>query len=121
MLSRLPSTATPSALPICNAVLLVAEPTPASSTDTEPMTDSVHGAIASPVPMPSRKKAGSTFAYVECIVTAESRARPSVIRAMPPKTTTLVPTARTRKLESDATTSSTAAIGAIRTPVCRAV
>ena len=48
----LPSTATPSAPPISRVVSFTAEPTPALSTGSEPMIESVAGAIAVPMPMP---------------------------------------------------------------------
>ncbi len=51
-------TPTPSAPPTWRAVLFVAAPTPVWSSGSEPITDSVDGAKASPVPTPSSMKAG---------------------------------------------------------------
>jgi hypothetical protein len=41
---------------------LVADPTPAFSIGTDPITDSVHGAKASPTPTPITMKAGRAWA-----------------------------------------------------------
>ncbi len=48
----LPSTATPIAPPVCRVVSLIAEPTPARSRGSEPMIDSVTGAMVMPMPSP---------------------------------------------------------------------
>ena len=52
--------ATPSAPPIWRVVSLTAEPTPAFSRGSEPMTDSVAGAIT--MPMPPDIRQNSTIA-----------------------------------------------------------
>ena len=49
----LPRMATPSAPPISRVVSFIAEPTPAFSGGTEPMIESVAGAIAKPMPTPT--------------------------------------------------------------------
>ncbi len=49
----LPSTATPSAPPVCRVVSLTAEPTPAFPGGREPMIDSVAGAVVRPIPAPN--------------------------------------------------------------------
>ena len=45
-----PNTATPTAPPICRVVSLTAEPTPAFAFGSEPMIESVHGAITLAMP-----------------------------------------------------------------------
>ncbi len=47
----------------------MAAPTPAWSTGSEPITDSVQGAKARPVPRPISKNAGNTSMYVSWTVT----------------------------------------------------
>ena len=56
----LPRIATPSAPPISRVVSFIAEPTPAFSGGTEPMIDSVAGAIANPMPTPIRTSTTAT-------------------------------------------------------------
>ncbi len=56
-----PSTATPSAPPISRVVSLTADPAPASSTDTAPITDSVAGPCTTARPSPMRIIAISTM------------------------------------------------------------
>jgi hypothetical protein len=53
----LPNTATPSAPPTWRVVSFMAEPTPALASGSEPMIDSVAGAMVKPMPMPSRASA----------------------------------------------------------------
>ena len=48
----LPSTATPSAPPVWRVVSLIAEPTPARCGGSDPMIDSVTGAMVMPMPSP---------------------------------------------------------------------
>ena len=48
-----PSTATPNAPPTCRVVSFTAEPTPAFARGSEPMIESVAGAITLPMPRPS--------------------------------------------------------------------
>ncbi len=47
-----PITATPSAPPVWRVVSLTAEPTPALALGSEPMIDSVAGAMVRPMPTP---------------------------------------------------------------------
>ena len=56
----LPMTATPSAAPTSRLVSFTAEPTPALSRGSEPMIDSVDGASARPMPLPSSSIAIAT-------------------------------------------------------------
>ena len=49
---RLPMMATPSAPPISRVVSFIAEPTPAFSRGSDPMIESVAGAMARPMPTP---------------------------------------------------------------------
>ena len=51
-LVMLPMIATPSAPPISRVVSFIAEPTPAFSGGSDPMIESVAGAIARPMPTP---------------------------------------------------------------------
>ena len=51
--NTLPTIATPSVPPSSRVVSLTAEPTPALSTLSEPMIDSVAGAVVNPSPPPS--------------------------------------------------------------------
>ena len=53
--------ATPSAPPVVRVVSLTAEPTLAFSTGSEPITDSVAGAIAMPMPNPSTSRCAATM------------------------------------------------------------
>ena len=53
--TTLPMMATPRAPPIWRVVSLTAEPTPAFSRGSEPMTDSVAGAITMPMPADIRQ------------------------------------------------------------------
>ena len=53
-LNTLPMMATPSVPPSSRAVSLTAEPTPALPADSEPMIDSVAGAVVAPRPAPMR-------------------------------------------------------------------
>ena len=56
----LPRIATPSAPPISRVVSFIAEPTPAFSGGSDPMIDSVAGAIARPMPTPIRTRTTAT-------------------------------------------------------------
>ncbi len=53
--TTLPMTATPRAPPTCRVVSLTADPTPAFSRGSEPITDSVAGAIVMPMPTAIRQ------------------------------------------------------------------
>ena len=53
----LPITATPRVAPRIRVASLTAEPTPALATGSEPMIDSVAGAMDSPMPTPRMKMA----------------------------------------------------------------
>ena len=58
--NTLPMIATPSAPPTCRVVSFIADPTPAFASGSEPMIDSVAGAIAIPMPAPRITSAIST-------------------------------------------------------------
>ena len=58
--AMLPRIATPSAPPTCRVVSFIAEPTPAFASGSEPMIDSVAGAIAVPMPRPRSMSASTT-------------------------------------------------------------
>lgn len=94
---------------------------PAFSTGTEPITDSVQGANASPTPTPITTKAGRAWAYPPWTVVNESIANPAATRPMPVKTTGFVPNFRSRRMDSGAATRSSTAIGAMRSPVSKAL
>ena len=47
-----PNTATPTAPPICRVVSFTAEPTPALARGSDPMIESVHGAMMLAIPRP---------------------------------------------------------------------
>ena len=49
-----PTTATPRVPPSSRVVSLTADPTPALSTESDPMIDSVAGAVVDPRPAPRR-------------------------------------------------------------------
>ena len=53
-MSRLPSSATPTAPPTWRVVSLTADPTPAFERGSDPMIDSVAGAMTFAIPTPSR-------------------------------------------------------------------
>ncbi len=52
----LPRTATPRAPPVCLVVSLTAEPTPALPGGSDPMIDSVAGAVVRPMPTPNTSR-----------------------------------------------------------------
>ncbi len=56
----LPMMATPSAPPISRVVSFMAEPTPAFSGGSDPMIESVAGAIARPIPTPMITRTAAT-------------------------------------------------------------
>ena len=56
----LPRMATPNAPPISRVVSFIAEPTPAFAGGTEPMIESVAGAIARPMPRPTMTRTAPT-------------------------------------------------------------
>ena len=56
-----PRIATPSAPPVVRVVSLTAEPTLALSSGSEPITDSVAGAIAMPMPKPRTSRCAATM------------------------------------------------------------
>jgi hypothetical protein len=119
--SAVPSTATPSAPPTCSDVSLVADPTPASSLGTDPMTESVEGAMARPTPHPMIRKNGRHQRKPSPIVVWDRNPRPSAIRSSPGTTTDLVPILWASTAEKGAVTSSTSATGATASPAWKAL
>src|SRR5664280_465459 len=118
---RLPMTATPNAPPICRKAPLVAEPTPVCSAGTDPMTDPVAAGITKPAPTPIRTRPRTIPPYVVPTVAPEISRSPPETHSMPATTVSLVPSRRTRAVDTGATTAIAPAAGRLRTPACNAV
>ena len=67
-----PMIATPRAPPTCRVVSLIAEPTPAFSRGSDPITDSVAGAIVMPMPAAITMKNEMTIGYGESAAIVDS-------------------------------------------------
>ena len=98
----------------------MAEPTPAFDSGSEPMIDSVAGAITSPIPPARITIATSRWGYPLVTGTPARKISPAETRTKPVPTTALVPTRSTTRGDIGATTSITSDIGNMRIPACRA-
>src|SRR5688572_6757528 len=85
----LPSTAKPSAPPTSRVVSFAAEPTPACSGISEPMIDSVAGAMVSAIPAASTSIETSNVPYPVSTPSRVISSRPVPTSANPAATTTL--------------------------------
>ena len=87
----LPRMATPRAPPISRVVSFMAEPMPAFSGGSDPMIDSVAGAMARPMPTPITTSTTATWPYELSTVVVENTTSPATTQARPAATTSLVP------------------------------
>src|SRR4051812_6208474 len=115
-----PMMATPRAPPNWRGVSFMAEPTPALDSGSEPMIDSVAGAITSPIPPASTTIDASRCGYPLVTGTPARKISPADTINRPVPTTALVPTRSTTRGDMGATTSMTSDIGNIRMPAWRA-
>src|SRR4029079_9271206 len=84
-------------------VSFTADPTPALASGSEPMIDSVAGALVRATPQDRSTRRQASTEYVESAVRNDSRIRPMVDRLMPAATTYFVPNRWTNRGESGAT------------------
>src|SRR5918993_1727548 len=114
--TTLPMMATPRAPPIWRVVSFTADPTPALSRGSAPMTDSVAGAIVMPIPTAIVQNITMTTAYGDVLVRNDIDVRASVTTQSPNVTTRLVPKRSTNRADSGATVIIVRANGIMRTP-----
>ena len=109
--------ATPRAPPICRVVSLTADPTPAFSRGSEPMTDSVAGAIVMPMPTDIRQNSviASGYGVVASMNDSATRARQMIV-SRPVVTMRFVPARSTSRAEIGAVTIIVRAYGTSRMP-----
>jgi hypothetical protein len=119
----LPMIATPNAPPTCRVVSFIAEPMPAFARGSDPMIDSVAGAMVSPIPIAitTMRQAMSPQYEMFCEGTVANSAKPMPAMVNPLPTTNLVPMRSTSRALLGATTSMVSAIGSRRTPASSAV
>ena len=117
--TTLPMTATPSAPPTWRVVSLTAEPTPAFSRGSEPITDSVAGAIVMPMPDGHQAEQADHEQVRRVAWMNDSDSSAAAMISRPAVTTRFVPTRSTTRADSGATTIIVRAYGIIRTPAPR--
>ncbi len=116
----LPMMATPRAPPTWRVVSLTADPTPALSRGSEPMIDSVAGAMVRAMPVAMMTKAKNTGVYPAEGSTWVMTQRPVATVSRPAATTSLVPKRSASLALWGATAIITTAKGMMRTPAARA-
>src|SRR3954471_2829241 len=112
----LPITATPRVLPSRRVASLTAEPTPAFSTGTAPMMDSVAGALVRPLPVPQITIVMAIVRYVVVTVALETQRKNTARSASPVVTTSLVPRRTASLVPSTEAIATAMATGRVRTP-----
>src|SRR6266508_791 len=118
--NTLPTTATPTAPPVCRVVSLTAEPTPAFASGSEPMIESVAGAIVSASPHAVITNRHTRSPYDDDASSPEVNNKPVAVRVSPVATTALLPTRSTNLGLSGATIIIGIANASSRTPVSSA-
>src|SRR5581483_2843169 len=111
-----PITATPTAPPICRVVSLTADPTPAFARGSEPMIESVAGAMTLPMPSPRIIDTTITHSVLASGCSMRNRPQPKPTIARPVPTTALLPNRLTHTLLSGAATMIVAAWGSSTAP-----
>jgi hypothetical protein len=111
-----PSRATPTAPPICRVVSFMAEPTPAFSRGSDPMIDSVAGAMMCAIPRPRPAATVVTHSVLLPVSSVVMRSRSTATIAMPNATTFLLPNRCTHRVDSGANTIMHAACGISSAP-----
>src|ERR1700758_5579939 len=119
--NTLPTIATPRVPPSSRVVSLTAEPTLALSALSEPMIDSVAGAVANPSPPPSNSIWAAVWLYGVPASTVDAHASPAANMTNPPATTAVVPTFSTIRGPTTLATAIENATGRSRTPGSKAV
>src|SRR5581483_6471921 len=112
----LPSTATPSAPPVWRVVSLTAEPTPALPGGSDPMIDSVAGAVVKPMPAPNQIRTSPPNSVDDINVSEAYIASAEATINSPPVTTRLVPTRSTTRGANGAQPMIPTATGAVSIP-----
>ena len=112
----LPMAATPRAPPTWRVVSLTAEPTPAFSRGSEPITLSVAGAMVRPMPTDITHMLRMTRRYDESAEMNDRANSDPAMTSRPVVTTRLVPTRSTSRADSGAVSIRAAAYGTSRTP-----
>src|SRR5665647_2918903 len=116
-----PTIATPRAPPTCLVTSFIADATPALAGGTEPITESVAGAITEPIARPSTNHQ-TTIGQTESPGVPNTVAhRTSASKAMPTATTRFVPNLATRRLLLVALSISPSASGIIVPPASSAL
>ena len=111
-----PSTATPNAPPTCRVVSLTAEPTPALARGSDPMIESVAGAMTLPMPRPSAHVTRMTWRVDESGWSVRNDRKPTPTINSPVATTRLLPKRCTQMLLSGAATMIVTACGSRTAP-----
>src|SRR6476659_215231 len=93
----LPMTAMPIAPPVWRVVSLTAEPTPALPSGSEPMIDSVAGAVVSPTPTPSSNLTAAPATNDDMTVFDAYSSIAAEVMTIPVTTTRLVPQRNTNR------------------------
>ena len=94
--NTVPITATPTAPPVWRVVSLTADPTPALLTGSDPMIDSVTGAVVKPKPKPITNRVNRPLAKPDMIRSEPEQAVLMAMSVRPNMTTRLVPNRLTR-------------------------
>ncbi len=115
--STLPSTATPSADPACWMVSLSAEPTPACSEGTAPMSAAIAAGCASPPPTPKSASAAPTTAKPSPGDRVASRPNPATTTTSPAAVSGRLPTLLPRVAATLLAAIRPSAIGTSASPV----
>src|SRR4051812_3823266 len=108
--------ATPNAPPVWRVVSLTAEPTPAFAFGSEPMIDSVAGAMTNPMPTPNSSRTAPPPTKDLITGSTEYSIRPVATIDRPVTTTSLVPTRSTSLGACGAVAMIPIATGAVSNP-----
>src|SRR3954451_2163430 len=111
-----PNTATPTAPPIWRVVSFTAEPTPAFSRGSDPMMESVQGAMTLAIPNPNSMVTAITWNTLLVGSKVTNSARAKVTISSPNVTMTLLPIFWTQTFDSGAKIMITAACGSNTAP-----